>query len=103
MINRHVIRGISVVLAPDIFRQLIDRIRLKMFVSFEHHVLKEMRETAPIFRIVLRSDVIPNLDRDVRAGMIFHRINLQSVRQSLVLEIQRRNRDRRFRGSGAAA
>ena len=51
-----------------------------------------------LVRIILRPDVIPDLDRDRRAGMILHRVNLQSVRQSLVLELQWRHRDRWFRG-----
>ena len=43
----------------------------KMLVALEHHVLEQMRETAAPVRIVLRSDMIPNLHRDRETRMIF--------------------------------
>ncbi len=57
-----------------------------------------MGETAPAIRIVFRTDVIPNLDRDGWAFMIFDRVNLETVRQCRVFERQRRNRYRTARG-----
>ena len=68
----------------------------EMVVALKHHVLEEMGETASLIRIIFRPDVIPDLDRHRRAGMVFHEVNLQSVRQSFVLKLQRRDGDRGF-------
>ena len=91
VINGHVVRGVGVVFAADVLGQVVEGIGREMFVPLKHHVLEEMSETASACRIVLRPDVIPDLDRHRRAGMIFHGVNLQSVWQSLVLELQRRH------------
>ncbi len=100
MVNRHVVGGVGVVFAPDVFGQVIEGIGGKMFVALEHHVLEEVSKTAPPLRIILRADVIPDLDRDGRARMIFDRVNFESVGKRLVLKMERGSRHRgllRFR------
>ena len=98
VINGHILRGVGVVFTADVLRQVVESIGREMVVPLKHHVLEEMGETASLVRIILRPDVIPDLHRHRRAGMIFHGVNLQSVGQSLVLELQRRDGDR---GSGS--
>ena len=96
VINGHILRGVGVVFTTDVLRQIVESIGREMVVPLKHHVLEEMGETASPFRIIFRPDVIPDLDRHRRAGMIFHGVNLQSVGQSFVLKLQRRNGDRGF-------
>ena len=76
MVNRHVVGGEGVVFAADVLGQILKSVGRKMFVPFKHEVLKKMREPAPLIRIVLRTDVIPNLDGDRRAGMILDEVEL---------------------------
>ena len=95
MVNGHVVRGVGVVFAADVFGQFIKRIPCQMLIPFEHHVLEEMGEAAAVLRIILRADVIPNLDGHGRGGVIFHAINFEPVRESRVLELERRNGQRR--------
>ena len=97
MINSHILRGVSVVFAADIFGEFLKCIRGKMLVTLEHHVLEQMRETAATVRIILGTDVIPDLDRDRGAGVIFHRVDLQPVLERRMLEVDFRNRHRRRR------
>ena len=75
-----------------------------MLIALKHHVLEKVGEAAALRGIVLRADVIPDLDRDRGAGMIFHRIDLEAVRQLFVPEVERGNSNaglRRRRRLGA--
>ena len=56
-----------------------------MFVAFKHHVFKQMGEPAALIRVILGTDVIPNLDRNGRAGVILDGVDLQTIRQRRVL------------------
>ena len=56
-----------------------------MLVAFKHHVFKQMGEPAALIRVILGTDVIPNLDRNGRTGMILDGVDLQTVRQRCVL------------------
>ena len=85
MINCYVRRSVGIVLAADIFCQLFERIRGQMFVAFKHHVFEQMSEPAALIRVILGTDVIPNLGGNGRAGMIFDGVDLQTVRQRRVL------------------
>ena len=100
VINGHVVRGESVIFSADVFGQIVERVRRQMLVALEHHVLKEMSKTAAAVRIIFRTDVIPDLDGDGRALVIFDRVNLKPVRQRHVFEGERRNGYRRARASG---
>jgi hypothetical protein len=51
----------------------------------KHHVLEHVRESLAIGLLVLRPDVIPNLNRDDGAGKIFERNDLQAVIQDDLL------------------
>ncbi len=93
VINGDVVRGVSVVFAADVLGQILKASRRQMLVPLEHHVFEEVSKTAAAVGIVLRADVIPNLDGHGRALVIFDRVNLKPVRQGHVLEVQRRNGD----------
>src|SRR5437588_10346838 len=66
-----------------------------MLIPFEHHVFEEMGEAAAVLRIIFRADVIPNLDGHCRRGVLFHAVDLESVRKRRMLEFERRNGQRR--------
>ena len=97
MVNGHVIGRERVVFAPDVFRQLLERVGREMLVALEHHVLEEMGEAAPAIRVVLGADVVPHLDRHSGALVIFNRVNLKPVRQRRVFELDLWSRDLRGR------
>ena len=88
MVNRHVWRGIRVVLSTDVFGQFLKGVRGQVLVALKHHVLEQMREPAAPIGIILGSDVVPNLDGDRWTGMILDRVNLQTVLQGGVIERQ---------------
>ena len=86
MVNGHVRRSKGVVLPTNVFGQLLKSIRGQVFVAFKHHVLEQMREPAAPIGIILGPDMIPNLNRDGWTGMIFDRVNLQTVLQRGMVE-----------------
>jgi hypothetical protein len=67
-----------------------------VLVPLEHHVLEHVRESAPPRRIVLRADVIPNLDGHDGRIVVFDGVNFEAVRQREMLELHRRNANWRF-------
>ena len=85
MINGHVGLGIGVVVSTDVFGELVESVLFEVLISLEHHVFKEVSESASAVRIIFPSYVIPDLNRDRWGGMIFHRINLETVRQTGML------------------
>src|SRR5580765_5230902 len=94
MIDSHVIRRERVVLSTDVFSQVLKSARGQMLVALKHHVFEEMSKAAAAIRIIFRTDVIPNLDSDSRALVIFDRVDLEAVVERSVFERKRRNRDR---------
>jgi hypothetical protein len=98
VINRHVVGRVSVIFAANIFGQIIERIRAEVLIPLKHHVLEHVRETAPAGRIVLRADVIPDLDGDDGRVVIFHGVNFETIREGEMLELHRRHSDGRFGG-----
>src|SRR5437762_8224283 len=76
----------GVVLSADVFGQLLKSFRGQVLVAFEHHVFEQMREPAALIRVVLGTNVIPNLNGDGWTGMIFNRVNLQTVSQRTMFE-----------------
>ena len=105
VVNGHIVGRVGIVFAANVFGQIVERLRPQMLVPLEHHVLEQMRETAPPVRIVLRSNMIPNVHRDRETRMIFRRVNLKPVLERLMSEVDRRDRHRcALRGvCGAAA
>ena len=97
--HRLVVVGVGVALAAD--RRDVRRVRLGLDVlrSLEHHVLEEVREAGAAGLLVLRSDVIPDLQVDDRRRVILGQHDGQPVRQrrDLVLQLGR-TRGRRGRG-----
>src|ERR1044072_4093876 len=65
-----------------------------MFVPLEHHVLEEMGKTASPVWVILGTDVIPDLDGNGWALVIFDGVDLQAVLKRRMFESKRRNRDR---------
>jgi hypothetical protein len=65
-----------------------------MLVALEHYVLEEMGKAATAIWIILRTDVIPDLDSDNWGGVIFDAINFEAIHQCGMFEVQRRDRDR---------
>ena len=63
--------------------------------ALEHHVLEQMRESAAVGRIILRADVIPDLNGHRRRGVVLDRIDLQAVRERAMAILNRRDGDRR--------
>src|SRR5262249_54444735 len=51
----------------------------------KHHVLEEMREASAPAPLVLRSDVIPDVDGDNRRSMIFMQDDSQAVLERVFL------------------
>ena len=47
--------------------------------ALEHQVLEQVREAGVARALVLRTDVIPDVDRDDRAGVIFVEQDVESV------------------------
>ena len=88
MVNSHVRRGIGVVLSTDVFGQLLKSVRGQVLVALKHHVLEQMREPTTPIGIILGPDVVPNLNGDRWTGMIFDRVNFQTILQSRVIERQ---------------
>ena len=91
MIRRLVVARESVVVAADVFRNSVEHFRFHILRGFEHQMLEQMREAVAVFRVVLRADAIPNVNRDARAGIVAHADDAQAVRQSPLLYIKRRN------------
>ena len=54
-------------------------------------MFKQMGEPAALIRVILGTDVIPNLDRNGGAGMILDGVDLQTIRQRCVLHSNRGN------------
>src|SRR5689334_20484710 len=59
----------------------------------KHHVLEEVREPRPPAPLVLRADVIPDVDRDNRRLMVFMQNDGQAVRKRVFLVRNLRRRD----------
>ena len=60
--------------------------RVVMLRSFEHQVLEEMREPGAPGLLVLRPDVIPDVDGDDRAGAVLVQQHVEAVRQRVLDE-----------------
>jgi hypothetical protein len=77
--------------------------------ALEHQMFEQMSEAGAPLRIVLGADVVPDLHRHIRAGVILHAEHLQAVRQGALLVLDRRNgeirrpRRKRDRGGGKQA
>src|SRR5438105_12940761 len=69
-----------------------------MLVALEHHVLKQVSESAAPLGIILGADVIPHLHRYRRAFVILDRVNLEAVFQCRMFDYERRNADGRCAG-----
>ena len=54
--------------------------------ALEHQVLEQVREAGVAGALVLRTDVIPEIDRDDRAGVILVEQDVQSVVQRVAGE-----------------
>jgi hypothetical protein len=55
-----------------------------MLRSFEHQVLEEMRETGMPGMLVLRSDVVPDVDRHNRTRVILMEEHVESIAQRVL-------------------
>ena len=55
-----------------------------MLRPFEHEVLEQVREAGAAGHLVLRADVIPDVDRDNRAAVILVNQDVEAVRQSVL-------------------
>src|SRR5207253_775545 len=62
----------------------------------EQHVLEEMRETGAAGALVLRADVIPEIDGDERSGMVLVQDDRQSVTGFVSREVPHSARSCRF-------
>ena len=54
--------------------------------SLEHQVLEQMREARVPGRLVLRSDVIPDVDRDDRTAVVLVQQHVEAVRERVLGE-----------------
>ena len=71
MIKRQVRGRVGIVVAANIFSQILESIGREVLVPLEHHVLEKMGEPAPLLGIVFRANVIPDLHGHGWTGMIF--------------------------------
>ena len=81
----------------------VELARRHLLRPHEHQVLEEMREARPLRWLVLRSDVVPEVDRDERQSMVFVKDDRQTVvetraREGNLLRERRRGRGRREGG-----
>src|SRR5688572_15504560 len=54
--------------------------------SGEEHVLEQMREPRPSGPLVLRADVVPEVDGDERGGMVFVEDDAEAVGEVILVE-----------------
>ena len=57
-----------------------------MLRALEHQVLEEMRESGPPWRLVFRADVIPEVDGDNGASVVFVQQQLETIGQLVLCE-----------------
>ncbi len=86
-----VVAGGGVVGAADILGQTVHLLRVHVFGALEHQVFEQVREAGPSGRIVLGTDVIPDLHRDGRAGVVLDAEHLQAVGKRALVVLERRN------------
>ena len=102
--HRLVVGRVGVALAAD--RRDHRRVRLGLDVlrALEHQVLEEVREAGAARLLVLRADVIPELQVHDRRRVVLGQDHRQAVRQRghLVLELRRAGRRRERRRRSAA-
>ena len=77
--------------------------RLDVLRALEHHVLEEVRESGPSRLLVLRADVIPELDVHDRGRMIFRQHDVMPVGQRRDLDTAAAADERPHRGAPASA
>jgi hypothetical protein len=65
----------------------------------EEHVLEKVSETGAARALVLGADVVPEVDRDERGGVVFVEHHAQAVRETVVFESEHR-RDVLSHGGG---
>ena len=95
--NLFVIHGpigmrVRVVRAADVLGEPVHHFRLHVRGGLEHDVFKQMRKPAAPLGIVLRSDAIPDVDRNRRRGVVLDRVDLEPVRERAMPIVDRRKR-----------
>ena len=100
--HRLVVGRVGVALSADRGDERGVRFGLDVLRALEHHVLEEMREAGAARLLVLRADVIPELQVHDRRRVIFGEDHRQPVRQRECLVLQLGRPDGRVRGKAAA-
>ncbi|MNI59825.1 hypothetical protein D3C73_1150050 [compost metagenome] len=100
VIGGYVVGGEGVVEAADVLGQTIERLRRHVPGRLEQQVFEQVGEARAAGRIVLGSDAIPDLDRDVRGRGVARRIDFHAVGQDPLVEAQRRHLDPALNGGG---
>src|SRR6185436_10816054 len=90
-IDGDIVRSECVVEAAHVLSEPVHHLRLHVLRALEHDVLKEMSEPAATVRIVLRSDVIPNLYRHCWTGTIRRAQHTKTVCESAIRELELRH------------
>src|SRR5207302_80743 len=76
--------------AVDVGAYLLERHEVLAVVvlgALEHQVLEEMGEPGAVDGLVLRADVVPNVDRGHGDGMILVEDDVQAVAEGVLLEL----------------
>jgi hypothetical protein len=90
-----VVRGRAVDVAARRFDELQVLAIGDVLRSLEHHVLEEVGEAGAARLLVLRADVIPEIDSDDRGRLVLGEEDGQAVRQRVALDLELRALDRR--------
>ncbi len=86
VVRRPIVRGRAVVGAADALGELVVQAVGHVAGTGEHHVLEQVREAGAAGHLVLRADVIPDVDRDRRRRVILREDDREPVRQRVTLE-----------------
>ena len=102
-----VVRAIEVGRAVEVraarrFEQLEVRVARHVLRALEHHVLEQVREARAARRLVGRTDVIPEIDRDERQPMIRREDHLEAVRRACTSRIRSSGCRRRRRAPASS-
>jgi hypothetical protein len=87
VVVRPVVAGGAVVVAAPALHDGVERRVGRVARAHEHQVLEQVREAGPPRHLVLRADVVPEIDSHERAGSIRVKDHLEAVGQRVAVEL----------------